>query len=102
VRVIIELAQFPLHPYSKFPRRLRDASNYRSVPEKLIAGLLLDLGRAGLVLLPAVILFNVFIIVRHDHGEDLRLLLPVGETLAALKSDLALSLTLWKIKFAPE
>jgi hypothetical protein len=32
-----------LHPYSKLPRCLRDALDYGGIPEKSIAGLLLDL-----------------------------------------------------------
>jgi hypothetical protein len=74
-----------IHLHSKSPRRLRDAHNYRSVPEKAIACLLLDLGHIGPILLPSVILSNIFIIVRHDHGEDLRLLLPVREAFAVFQ-----------------
>src|SRR5262249_46158881 len=75
---------FPLHLYSWPPCFLHNALDFRTVLEKTIAGLLLDLGHGGLVFLPP--LTNV-IMIRHNHGEDLRFLLALRKTLAAFERD---------------
>ena len=66
-------------------RCLRDALDYRSVNEEMIAGLLFDLGHTSLELLPAIILDSFMI--RHEDSEDLRLLLPVRPAFAAFERD---------------